>query len=56
MKIEDDLTDYLSCKIIFNKNKMKVWPQQPHLIKNLENKYGEAVGKPTFLSMMESLR
>lgn len=43
VKVEDDLTDYLSCNILFNKNKTKAWLGQPHLIKNLEKKYGEAV-------------
>jgi hypothetical protein len=43
VKVEDDLTDYLSCNILFNKNKTKAWLRQLHLIKNLEKKYGEAV-------------
>jgi hypothetical protein len=43
VKVKDDLTDYLSCNILFNKNKTKAWLGQPHLIKNLEKKYGEAI-------------
>jgi hypothetical protein len=45
VKVEDNLTDYLSCNILllFNKNKTKAWLGQPHLIKNLEKKYGKAV-------------
>ena len=43
VKVEDDLSDYLSCKIIFDKEKKKAWLGQPHLIKNLETKFGEDV-------------
>ena len=39
IKVADDLKDYLSCEIIFNKDKTKAWLGQPHLIKNLENKF-----------------
>jgi hypothetical protein len=42
VKVEDDLTYYLSCNMLFNKNKTKAWLGQPHLIKNLGKKYGEA--------------
>ena len=43
VKVENDLSDYLSCKIIFDKNKTKAWLGQPHLIKNLQNKFGDMV-------------
>jgi hypothetical protein len=43
IKVVDDLTDYLSCEIIFNKDKSKAWLGQPHLIKNLESKFGDLV-------------
>ena len=43
MKVEDDLSNYLSCKIIFDKEKKKAWLGQPHLIKNLETKFGASV-------------
>jgi hypothetical protein len=45
--VEDDLTDYLSCNIVFNKERTKAWLGQPHLIKNLEKKYGQLVAKST---------
>ena len=36
VKIEGDLRDYLSCEIKFNKDCLKAWIGQPHLIKKLE--------------------
>jgi hypothetical protein len=43
VKVEDDLSDYLSCNIVFNKEKTKAWLGQPHLIKSLEKKFGDLV-------------
>ena len=46
VKEEDDLKDYLSCNIIFDKMKEQAWLAwlgQPHLIKNLEAKFGDMV-------------
>ena len=43
VKVEDNLMDYLSCNIVFDKDKKKAWLGQPHLIKNLEQKFGELV-------------
>ena len=43
VKIENDLSDYLSCKILFNKDRSKAWLGQPHLIKSLNEKFGESV-------------
>ena len=40
LKIVEGLQDYLSCKIKFSNNKKHAWLEQPHLIKNLENKFG----------------
>ena len=37
------LQDYLSCEIKFSDDKKRVWLGQPHLIKNLENKFGGLV-------------
>jgi hypothetical protein len=45
LKIEEDLKDYLSCEIRFSKDQRKAWLGQPHLIKNLEKKFGHLVGK-----------
>jgi hypothetical protein len=41
--VKDDLEDYLSCEIRFNKARTKAWLGQPHLIKKLEKKFGEMV-------------
>ena len=43
VKEEDDLKDYLSCNIVFDKNREQAWLGQPHLIKNLDQKFGEMV-------------
>ena len=43
LKIEEDMTDYLSCQILFSKDKKKAWLGQPHLIKNLKTKFGKMV-------------
>jgi hypothetical protein len=43
VKVEDTLEDYLSCNIVFNKDKTKAWLGQPHLIKNLDAKFGDLV-------------
>jgi hypothetical protein len=45
LKVEDNLTDYLSCKIDQERNKGKVWIMQPHLVDNLEKKFGGKVSK-----------
>ena len=45
VKVEDNLTDYLSCNIIFDKDKKKAWIGQPHLLKKMEQKFGERVRK-----------
>ena len=43
MKIEDDLEDYLSCKIHFSKENFSAWLGQPHLLATLERKFGSLV-------------
>ena len=45
LKIIEGLQDYLSCKIKFFDDKKHAWLGQPHLIKNLENKFGGLVNK-----------
>ena len=32
---------YLSCKIKFSNDKKRAWSRQPHLIKNMEKKFGK---------------
>jgi hypothetical protein len=41
LKIEEEMTDYLSCNILFSKDKKKAWLGQPHLIWSLEKKFME---------------
>jgi hypothetical protein len=45
LKVEDNLDDYLSCRIIFDKTRSKAWLGQPHLIKKLEETFGDQVKK-----------
>jgi hypothetical protein len=39
LKVENDLTDYLSCQLIENAESKEIWILQPHLINNLEAKF-----------------
>ncbi len=41
--IENEMTDYLSCEILFSRDRKKCWIGQPHLIRKLEKKFGEMV-------------
>jgi hypothetical protein len=43
LKIEGKLDDYLSCEILFLRNKTKGWIHQPNLIKKIEKKFGPLV-------------
>jgi hypothetical protein len=43
--VEEKLTDYSSCEINFSKNKKKAYLGQPHLLLNLEKKFGKTVEK-----------
>ena len=45
LKIEDNLEDYLSCSIHFSKSGSEAWLGQPHLIANLNRKFGKLVEK-----------
>ena len=58
LKIVEGLQDYLSYKIKFSNHRKHAWLGQPHLIKNMENKFGglvkeiqshETPGTPKFL-------
>ena len=46
-KWSEGLDDYLSCEVQFNKDKMRAWIGQPHMIKKIERKFGELVKKLT---------
>ena len=41
VKVEYDMTDYLSCNILFSKDKKKAWLGQPHLMKKIKEKFSE---------------
>jgi hypothetical protein len=43
LKVENDLTDYLSCEIKLDRKKKRGWIHQPHLIKKLRDKFGTMV-------------
>jgi Reverse transcriptase (RNA-dependent DNA polymerase) len=43
LKVEEFLIDYLSCKVIMNQENAEVLVMQPHLLKGLEDKFGEEV-------------
>jgi hypothetical protein len=43
LKVEDHLTHYLSCRIITNFEDKTLFIMQPHLIKNLEVKFGAEI-------------
>ena len=45
LKIETNLTDYLSCRVIKNEKKNEIVIMQPHLINNLISKFGEEVAE-----------
>jgi hypothetical protein len=39
LKVEENVTDYLSCQLLFNKTKTMAWLGQPHLFKKMEKSY-----------------
>ena len=43
LKVMDNFTDYLSCEILFSKDKSKAWVGQPHLVQKLEKKFADLV-------------
>jgi hypothetical protein len=45
LKEDGSLQDYLSCEVTLSKDKKQGWIHQPHLIKNLEKKFGSMVNK-----------
>jgi hypothetical protein len=57
LKVENNLTDYLSCRVVENEEKNEILILQPHLTSNLVEKFGDEVqdrrvyktpGTPTF--------
>ena len=45
LKIENNLKDYLSCKINISSNMKQAWLGQSHLISNIEKHFGDRVSK-----------
>jgi hypothetical protein len=43
LKVENNLTDYLSCQLIENSESKEIFILQPHLINDLEAKFGDEV-------------
>jgi hypothetical protein len=43
LKVENNLMDYLSCRVVENKEKNEILILQPHLINNLVEKFGNEV-------------
>jgi hypothetical protein len=43
--VEENLRDYLSCEIVFNKDKSKAWLGQPHMVKKIKKTFAETVAK-----------
>jgi len=41
--VEIDLTDYLSCEILFKKPRTKAWLGQPHLIRKLRTLFADTI-------------
>jgi Reverse transcriptase (RNA-dependent DNA polymerase) len=41
--VEKNMSDYLSCEILFNKTRTQAWLGQPHLIKKLKNLFADKV-------------
>ena len=43
IKIDKSTKDYLSCEVLFNKDKTRAWLGQPHLVKTLKTKFKDLV-------------
>ena len=48
LKIEESIADYLSCEIVYNKEKGKLWIGQPHQVKKLEKEFGDMLPGGTY--------
>jgi hypothetical protein len=49
IKVENELSDYLSCEILFNKERTKAWLRQPRLVKRLEQSFSNYVKAPIIM-------
>ena len=43
LKVERDMTDYLSCRIQFSKKRDRLWLGQPYLMKKMIRKFGSLI-------------
>ncbi|KAL7457138.1 hypothetical protein ACHAWC_008616 [Mediolabrus comicus] len=50
LKIDETLNDYLSCRIVFNKDRSKAWVHQPHIYKKLRSQFGHLVSETAFVT------
>ena len=41
--VDREMKDYLSCEVVFSKDRKKAWVGQPHLMKKIEKTFGEEV-------------
>ena len=41
--MQNDLKDYLSCEILFDKSRTRAWLGQPHLIKKLRTLFADKI-------------
>ncbi len=43
LKVTEDMEDYLSCQVLFSKDKKKAWLGQPHMVKKILSSFGKLV-------------
>jgi hypothetical protein len=49
LTVNEDMQDYLSCEVSFNKDRTRAWLGQPHMIKKIRKTFGEDVkGLPKY--------
>jgi len=44
IKVDGTFKEYLGCEVRFSRNRTTAWLGQPHLISNMERKFGQMVG------------
>ena len=45
LTVQNNMNDYLSCQIVYDKHEKKAWLGQPHMIKKIEKEFGDLVAK-----------
>ncbi len=56
VKVTEDMTDYLSCNIVFLQDGKSMWIGQPHLIWKIEEKFGSMGERSTDLCYTRNTR